>query len=72
MSKEEFLALAASQYDRIKALSSHDNFYDYEVGFEEIMGDLSRSVLEKSLGDVPLDRRKKKNSSSLRDDRTGK
>lgn len=61
MTKEEYLALASAQYDRIKQLDKdHDNFYDYEVGFEAIMIDLNRSILEKSLGELPVDRRKKK------------
>lgn len=60
MTKEEFLALAAARYDAIKDLQRHDNFYDYEKGFEQIMIDLSREVLEKSLGEVPSERRKKK------------
>lgn len=63
MTKEEYLALAEAQYEKIKGLkTSHDNFYDYEVGFESIMQELNRSILEKSLGTPPADRRKKKKS----------
>jgi hypothetical protein len=62
MTKEEFLALAAARYDAIKELQRHDNFYDYEKEFEQIMIDLSREVLEKSLGELPEERRKKKDS----------
>ena len=60
MTKEEFLAIAASKYDQVKALSEHDNFYDYEVGFEQVMNEMNREMLEKSLGGLPNDRRKKK------------
>ncbi|MEM6265678.1 MAG: hypothetical protein AAGI38_24460 [Bacteroidota bacterium] len=61
MTKEEYLALAADHYDRIvKLKEDHDNFYDYELGFESVMNDLHQKVLEKSLGAVPKDRRKKK------------
>ena len=60
MTKEEFLAVAASKYDEVDQLKRHDNFYDYEVGFEQLMNEMSRELLEKSLGDLPADRRKKK------------
>lgn len=60
MTKEEFLVIAASKYDEVKQLGRHDNFYDYEVGFEQVMNKMSRELLEKSLGDLPGDRRKKK------------
>ena len=60
MSKEEFLAIAAKRYEAIKSLSSHDNFYDYEKEFEAIIQEMNREMLEKSLGDLPQDRRKKK------------
>ncbi len=60
MTKEEFLAVAASKYDQICQLKQHDNFYDYEVGFEQVMNEMGQQMLEKSLGQVPADRRKKK------------
>lgn len=60
MTKEEFLAIAATKYDEVKQLKKHNNFYDYEVGFERVMNEMSRELLEKSLGDLPTDRRKKK------------
>lgn len=60
MSKEEFLAIAATKYDQVCQLGEQDNFYDYEVGFEQVMTELSRELLEKSLGEVPNDRGKKK------------
>ena len=33
MTKEEFLAVAASKYDQVSQLEQRDNFYDYEVAF---------------------------------------
>ena len=60
MTKEEFLSIAASKYEQVQSLAAHDNFYDYEVGFEQIMHDMNRQMLEKSLGALPNDRRKKK------------
>lgn len=60
MTKEEFLALAASRYDALQKLNKLDNFYDYEKIFVEVWRDFGREVLEKNLGDVPTNRRKKK------------
>jgi hypothetical protein len=60
MTKEEFLKLAASRYDQIKALQKHETFYGYEKEFEQIWLDLGKEVLEDSLGEVPEERRKKK------------
>jgi len=60
MTKEEFLQLAGNRYDELQALNKIDNFYDYEKGFVGIWQSLGRSVLEKNLGDVPQDKRKKK------------
>lgn len=62
MTEKEFLALAAERYQQIKDLHRHDNFYDYEKEFEQIWIDLGRETLEKSIGDVPGERRKKKGS----------
>lgn len=60
MTKEEFVALAAQRYDALQALNNLDNFYDYEKGFVGIWKDLGREVLEKNLGELPRDKRKKK------------
>lgn len=60
MTKEEFLAIAGERYDALQALNKLDNFYDYEKEFVAVLQDLSREVLEKNLGELPSDRRKKK------------
>lgn len=60
MTKEEFLALAEQRYDALQKLNKLDNFYDYEKLFVELWRDLGREVLEKNIGDVPTNRRKKK------------
>ncbi len=62
MSREEFLALAAQRYDALQGLNKLDNFYDYEKQFVGIWKELGREVLEKSLGDLPRDKRKKKDA----------
>ena len=60
MTREEFLALASERYDALQSLNELDNFYDYEKNYLAIWRDLGREVLERNLGDVPKDRRKKK------------
>ena len=60
MSKEEYLALAEQKYQELQQLKSQPTFYDYEKSFVNIWQDLGRQVLEKSLSEVPKDRRKKK------------
>jgi hypothetical protein len=59
MSKEEYLLLASTQYDAIHALQGSVDFYSYEKDFESIWLELGRQVLEKSISEVPTDRRKK-------------
>jgi len=60
MTKEEFLRIAGTRYDELQALNKLDNFYDYEKGFVSIWQSLGRSVLEKNIGELPNDKRKKK------------
>lgn len=60
MSKEEFLAVAEQRYDALQKLNQLDSFYNYEKLFLELWRDLGREVLEKNLGPVPPNRRKKK------------
>lgn len=60
MSKEEFLAVAEQRYDALQKLNQLDSFYNYEKLFLELWRDLGREVLEKNLGAVPTNRRKKK------------
>jgi uncharacterized membrane protein len=60
VTKEEYLALASQKFDELQNLKEKKTFYEYEQTFDEIWTELGRQVLEKSLGDVPADRRKKK------------
>ena len=62
MTKEEFLALAAQRYDALQALNKLDNFYEYEKQFVSLWKDLGREVLEKNMGELPSDKRKKKDA----------
>jgi len=60
MTKEEFLQLAGSRYDELQALNKLDNFYDYEKEFVSIWKGLGQNVLEKNIGNLSGDKRKKK------------
>jgi len=62
MTKEEYLAIAASRYEEIERMQSADTFYDYEKGFAEIWQDLGRQYMESYLNETSKtqDRRKKK------------
>mgnify|MGYP001030500675 CR=1 FL=1 len=60
MTKEEYLKIAEEQWESLEKLKSEKNFYDYEKKFDELMIGFGRELLEKNLGEVPLDRRKKK------------
>lgn len=60
MTREEYLAIASERYDELQALNKIDNFYDYELEFSGIMKKLSKEILEKNLGELPANRRKKK------------
>lgn len=62
MTKEEYLALAASRWPELEALDQEKDFYEYEKRFEQIMLDLSRAVLEHKISNVGKDRRKKTKS----------
>jgi hypothetical protein len=60
MTKVEFLEIASSKYDSIKDLNKLDNLYDYELGLSKLMQEMSLAVLEKNIGDMPSNPKKKK------------
>ena len=60
MTKEEFLAIAGQRYEALQALNKLDNFYDYEKEFVSILNDLGRELLQRNIGELPADKRKKK------------
>jgi hypothetical protein len=62
MTKEEYLAIAARRYDAIAKLQQSDNLYDMEKGLVGIINDLSRDLLQQTLGEAGADRRKKKDA----------
>jgi len=60
MTKEEYLALASAEYERIHELAEVKDFYECEKTFSEIWLRLGRKVLEGSISTVGNDRREKK------------
>ncbi len=60
MTEQQFLEICKSKYAELVKLKELQSFYEYEKQFDQIMTDLSRTLLEKSIGEVPADRRKKK------------
>jgi hypothetical protein len=59
IAKTEFLKLAELKYEEIQKLEGTPSFYDYEKSFDKIWTELGKTVLEKSISEVPKDRRKK-------------
>lgn len=59
MTKAEYLEAAAARYDELQKLNQLHNFYDYEVEFVKIWNGLGREVLEKNIGALSKDKRKK-------------
>lgn len=68
MTEDEYMTLARQKYQALQELKSKPTFYDYEKSFDEIWQELGRQVLEKTLSDVPNDRRKKKDDNPVRPD----
>jgi len=62
MTKEEFLALASQQWDKVSSLQEEKSFYEYEKKFEEIWINYGREALEQTISSPKTDRRKKKSS----------
>ncbi len=59
ITKAEYLELAAKHYDSINDLNKLDNFYDYEKDFISILHKMGKEILEKNLGTLSQDKRKK-------------
>ena len=66
MTEDEYVALARQKYHDLQQLKTQPSFYDYEKSFDAIWQNLGRQVLEKSLSDLPADRRKKKDEHAIR------
>lgn len=62
MTKEDFLAIAAQQYEKLRNLNQIDDFYTYEKEFESIWTEFGRQSLEKNIGNTPKNQQKKTSS----------
>ena len=60
MTKEAYLALAAAQYEQLRAIGQEPDFYTLEEKFDQLWTALGRSVLEQTLGPVPANKQKKR------------
>ena len=60
MTREEFIALANAQYDKLADLQSEKTFYAYEEGFVKVWTELGGQVMQASLKKVSSNDRRKK------------
>jgi hypothetical protein len=63
LTKDQFIALASEMYDQEMKQKLNDktqDFFEYESTFAAIMQEFSRKTLERSLGELPTNIRKKK------------
>lgn len=66
MDKHTFLALAAQHYDQLQAVGKEPDFFTLEASFDKIWTEFGRVVLEKTVGEVPVNQRKKLYAHPLR------
>jgi hypothetical protein len=59
MTKEQLTEMITAHYEELNALNKLDNFYDYESDFINLWRKIGREVLEKNIGEIPNNRRKK-------------
>lgn len=69
MTEETYLLLCKAHWEKFKVLNESTNLYDHEKDFDEMLVNFGRDLLEKSIGEVPKDHRKKKDFDALRADR---
>jgi hypothetical protein len=60
LTKEEYMALADQKYEQLHDLKNKTTLLDHEQAFETIWMDLGKQVLQKTISQPKLDRRKKK------------
>ena len=59
MTKKEYMAICEARWKEIEKVGTRETLYDLEKDFVEVWQTLGRSVLEKSIGDIPENHRKK-------------
>lgn len=60
MKKEDFLKLMNEHFDSLMKLKSEKSFYEFEKQFEELWLSTGRRMMEKTISEPGLNRRKKK------------
>lgn len=65
LSKADFLAAAATQYDKLQALNKHTNFYDFEKDFVDVFQQFACTTLENTLTDPATPAYKKKDDDAV-------
>jgi hypothetical protein len=60
LTEEQYMDLARSKYQQLHDLTQKTTLFDHEQAFETIWTDLGKQVLEKTISQPKLDRRKKK------------
>ena len=67
MTKEQFLSLASHDYDQwSESQKGETDPHEYERSFEELMAKFSQRLFQVSVGEVPLDHRKKNYTNQIR------
>lgn len=65
MTKEEYLKLAAAQWEHLQELEKETNFYDYEKKFDGLMVNFGQQLLEGQIKGSGNDRRQKKSKDPI-------
>jgi hypothetical protein len=65
MRQEDVIKICELKYQAVNFLKELDNFYDYETTFSKIRQDAGREVLEKNLGALSNNKRKKTSLHSV-------
>lgn len=60
LTEEEYMSMARQKYQQLHDLKLKTTLLDHEQAFETIWIDLGKQVLEKTISQPKLDRRKKK------------
>lgn len=63
MTREEFLALANAQYDKLAYLQSEETFYAFEEGFVKVWTELGGTIMQASLDKAPSKDKQKKTAA---------
>ncbi len=67
MTKQYLVDIAISHFNSIHDLQKFTNFYDYELGFLEIHRKMGKEILEKSVGEISKNHRKKNFTNDCRE-----